>query len=118
MGRDTSITIENKKEYNKMTKVDEVLEFDDIDGETFHWLELYSEKLKWKSHVKEIAYWGKSDCNEIVEIMREYDYEDGDIILTQDMVGRIEHLLNNEQFNEIQLAFENDELLVVYNTNG
>jgi len=118
MGRDTRLTIENKKEYDKLTKVQEVLEFDDIDGETFHWLELYSEKLKWKSHVEEIAYWGKSNCTEIVKIMRKYNPKDGDVVLNEKILNDIDHLINEKQLRKILYCFRQEGLLVVYNTNG
>jgi len=118
MGRDTSISIFDKHDYNRLEKVNEVLDYDDIDYDLLCQLEMFADELGCNSLIEEVAYWDKSECDEVVQIMRNYDYDDGDIIMTTDMVDAICHLLTSQQITKLTSAFEDDKYLAVYNTNG
>jgi len=118
MGRDTSITIVDKKEYEKVQTLKDILE-ENISNNFRIELENYIE-LKEYEYVKNIiTYWNKWNCNdEIVELMREYNYEDGDIIMSENMLNDIDHLLTEQQLKEIFYCLRQEDLLVIYNTNG
>ena len=118
MGRDTSITIVNRTEYDKVQMLKDILLEDDISNKFRFEIEKYIERKEREYVIREVAYWDKWDCDEIVEIMRKYNQDDGDIIMDENMLLDICHLISSENCALLDRRMQKQNVYVVYNTNG
>jgi len=128
MGRDASINIYNKesyRDYNKSLKeyydmidelkLNQVNEFDIVNLKK----ELVTkEDILYEDYVC-ILYKGKSECKDLVKIMRKYNPNDGDFIVTKEILDD----LDDNQFlcryakNLGIDALKSMKRIVIYNTN-
>jgi len=118
MGRDTSITIVDKTEYDKVQTLKDILTEDNISNRFRIEIENYIERKEYEYVKKVVAYWDKWDCDEIVEIMRKYNPDDGDIIMDENMLLDICHLISSEDCALLDRRMHNQNVYIIYNTNG
>jgi len=128
MGRDTSIYKEDRGCYYKLQEAKHNLyKLEDLD-----WCEEYDlvianelvDEIDCICYDKseEVAYWGKSNCSNIVKFFREYKTEDGDFIITKDILEILIDELSDEftenQISDMLNTINDKYSILVYNTNG
>jgi len=120
MGRNTSINIYREDYYNYLKNIEKVLYNELTSGELYSILETESDIIVSKLEQEELAYWGKSNCNEIVEWFKRYKENDGDLIIDSEIMNSMRNLtlFDEDLIKEIYLGINDGTRVVVYTTNG
>jgi len=119
MGRDTKISIANKKEYLELVNVHNSLCIE-TDPTLYVANEEKAIKLKDLAFSEgSLIYWGKRDCSLAVHFFRQFKSDDGDLIITKEIFQKLEKesLLDDNILKTIKRILKRrDDLLIIFST--